>query len=227
MPEAYYLDKLYPFQDKILKRVEHLDLDFYLTGGTALGRCYLKHRYSDDIDFFVNDNDNFKTECRLAINALKDRWLCDIATTSETFARIFVNEEKISLKIDFVNDIPSHFGDLQRFSLFHRVDSWRNVLSNKLCALSRLEIKDIVDIVFIARKYAFDWETIIGEAKEKDLWIDPIDICRIIDQFSTDWLKTIKWIGKVNIEAIEKQIPVIRDDIFRGAVNSLAADGKL
>jgi hypothetical protein len=227
MRETYYLDKLYPFQDEVLKLVERLELNFYLTGGTALGRCYLNHRYSDDIDFFMNDNDNFKTECRLAINALKDRWACDIATTSDTFARIFVKKEKISLKIDFVNDIPSHFGDLHRFSLFHRVDSWRNVLSNKLCALSRLEIKDIVDIVFIAKKYAFDWEAIIAEAKEKDLWVEPLEICRIIDQFSTDWLKTIKWIGNVDIDAIEKQIPVIRDDIFRGAVNSLAADGKL
>ena len=45
MPETCYLDKLYPFQDKILNLIEQLGLDFYLTGGTALGRCYLSHRY--------------------------------------------------------------------------------------------------------------------------------------------------------------------------------------
>jgi len=60
MPETFYLDKLYPFQDKILKLVEQLDLEFYLTGGTALGRCYLNHRYSDDLDFFVNRHKGFK-----------------------------------------------------------------------------------------------------------------------------------------------------------------------
>jgi hypothetical protein len=28
---------------------------FYLTGGTALAAFYLFHRYSDDLDFFTND----------------------------------------------------------------------------------------------------------------------------------------------------------------------------
>jgi hypothetical protein len=36
-----------------------LSLPFYLTGGTALGRFYLNHRYSEDIDFFVNANPDF------------------------------------------------------------------------------------------------------------------------------------------------------------------------
>ncbi|MCD4795127.1 MAG: nucleotidyl transferase AbiEii/AbiGii toxin family protein [Bacteroidales bacterium] len=29
-------------------------MPFYLTGGTALVRFYLNHRYSEDLDFFVN-----------------------------------------------------------------------------------------------------------------------------------------------------------------------------
>jgi len=37
-----------------------VDDSFYLTGGTALGRHYLKHRYSDDLDLFVNRNNDFK-----------------------------------------------------------------------------------------------------------------------------------------------------------------------
>ena len=154
-----------PFRTKSWKIIEDLNLDFYLTGGTALGRCYLNHRYSDDLDFFVNDNDNFKTECNAAINALKDRWTCDIAATSGTFARIFLKTGDITLKVDFVNDVPDHYGEIKRFPLFHRIDSWQNILSNKLCALSRLEVKDIVDIVFIAKNYSFDWETIVGEAR--------------------------------------------------------------
>ena len=62
MQETYYIDKLYPFQDEILKIIEDLNLDFYLTGGTALGRCYLNHRYSDDLDFFVNDFSLFSSK---------------------------------------------------------------------------------------------------------------------------------------------------------------------
>jgi hypothetical protein len=49
MPAKYYRDKLYPFQDQVLKLIQDLDVGFYLTGGTALGRCFLNHRYSDDL----------------------------------------------------------------------------------------------------------------------------------------------------------------------------------
>lgn len=221
MPETYYLDKLYPFQDKIFEVVEHLNLDFYLTGGTALGRCYLNHRYSDDLDFFVNNHDNFKKQCETVIHEVKKRWVCDVAATSDTFVRIFVQREDVNLKVDFVNDVPSHFGDIQQSTIFHRIDSWENILSNKLCALSRLEVKDIVDIVFIAKKHVFEWEIIITEAKEKDLWVEPIEICRIINRCPTDLLKTIKWTGNVNIEELKKQINVVHNDIFTGASNSL------
>ena len=153
MPEKYYQSKLYPFQDRVLKAIECLDVDFYLTGGTALGRCYLNHRHSDDLDFFVNSHNEFKKQCNIAVNSLKDRWGCELAATSETFVRVFVHEPEIALKIDFVNDVPFHYGEFQRCSIFHRVDSWRNILSNKLCALSRLEVKDIsYDLDVLMRK---------------------------------------------------------------------------
>jgi hypothetical protein len=226
MQETYYLDRLYPFQDKVLNLLDRLDLDFYLTGGTALGRFYLNHRYSEDLGFFVNNHDDFKEQCNTAINELKKRWECDISATSDTFVRIFVQREDVNMKLDFVNDVPSHFGDIQQSNLFHRVDSWRNILSNKIYALSRLEVKDIADIVFISRNKVFDWEIIIAEAKEKDLWVDPLEICRLINRFPTNLLKTIKWIGNVNIEELKKQINVVHDDIFKGAVNSLVGSGK-
>lgn len=58
----YYEKKLYPLQDKILQIVGDNNEKFYLTGGTALSRVYLNHRYSDDLDFFVNRITNFLNE---------------------------------------------------------------------------------------------------------------------------------------------------------------------
>jgi len=42
-------------QKKIINAVaKEPNLDrFYLSGGTALSACYLKHRFSDDLDFFI------------------------------------------------------------------------------------------------------------------------------------------------------------------------------
>jgi len=202
MPKAYYLHQLYPFQDKLLKALEALDLDFYLTGGTALGRCFLHHRHSDDLDFFVNNHNAFKKQCAAAVEAIKTHWACDITTTSDTFVRLFVKEDNLVLKINFVNDIPFHSGEVLGFPIFHRVDNWRNILSNKLCALSRMEAKDIADILFIGKKYPFEWEEIVHEAKEKDLWVDPIEICRMISQFPDHLFNEVKWIIDVNIEKL-------------------------
>jgi hypothetical protein len=61
MHDAYYLNTLYPLQDKILEIMGKIPVGFYLTGGTALSRAYLNHRYSDDLDFFVNAVNDFET----------------------------------------------------------------------------------------------------------------------------------------------------------------------
>ena len=55
MESTYFFDRLYPFQDAVLREMAALDTGFYLTGGTAASRGYLGHRFSDDLDFFVND----------------------------------------------------------------------------------------------------------------------------------------------------------------------------
>ena len=64
MQEKYYQNKIYPLQDEVLRAIQDLNVDFYLTGGTVLSRCYLKHRHSDDLDFFVNDHPEFKPQCK-------------------------------------------------------------------------------------------------------------------------------------------------------------------
>lgn len=53
-------EQLYKRQDKIIKKIFGRGKDIFpgarviLVGGTALARCYLQHRASYDLDFFVN-----------------------------------------------------------------------------------------------------------------------------------------------------------------------------
>jgi len=164
MPENFYQHRLYPFQDMVLHLIQKTGVDFYLSGGTVLCRFYLKHRYSDDLDFFVNAAPDFKGKVESVVDGFKRSDLqFEIGTTSETFVRIFTQSENISLKIDFVNDVPFHYGGFESREIFHKIDNWRNILSNKICALSRLEAKDIADILFIAKSFQFNWEEIIQE----------------------------------------------------------------
>jgi len=46
--EHFYTHTLYPFQDELLKLINQVETGFYLTGGTAASRGYLRHRYSLD-----------------------------------------------------------------------------------------------------------------------------------------------------------------------------------
>ena len=66
----FYLGRLYPMQDRILARLASIETGFYLTGGTAASRAYLHHRFSDDVDFFVNDDDRFGLWARRVVQAL-------------------------------------------------------------------------------------------------------------------------------------------------------------
>ncbi len=56
--------KLYRIQDNILLALKQVLSSFYLTGGTALGRFYLNHQNSEDLDFFINKSAIFNSSIK-------------------------------------------------------------------------------------------------------------------------------------------------------------------
>ena len=222
MSEDYYTNKLYPFQDFVLEKIMQVDDTFYLTGGTALGRYYLKHRYSDDLDLFVNRKNDFKKITNKIISQLHNHFSkIVIAFLSEDFARIFIINEECRLKIEFVNDVLFHTGEIQSANFFHRIDSWENILSNKICALSRDEAKDVVDLIFLSKKYNFTWETMINYARKKDTWVNEIEVSQLIYKFDTQRLTKINWIKEPEYDHLQKVCKIIAKDIIDGRKNSL------
>lgn len=224
MQKDYYLNILYPLQDKILQIVAGLPVDFYITGGTALSRAYLNHRYSDDLDLFVNNHREFRQQVETVIKSLQKRITeVEIAVTGESYARLFVKEGDAFLKIDFVNDIPYRTGEPAKTELFIRTDSVFNILSNKLSALARYQAKDVADIVFIALKYDFNWADMVREASEKDIWVNPVEVCKIIDEFPVEKLDEIIWVEPMrDKEYFRKMLGVLIKDILTGNNNTLA-----
>ncbi|MCX6225594.1 MAG: nucleotidyl transferase AbiEii/AbiGii toxin family protein [Bacteroidia bacterium] len=103
MHADYYQSTLYPLKDKVLKIVGDFSADFYLTGGAALSRAYLFHRYSDDLDFFVNGVNDFKSRVNSLIRVFSESGLkFNTSVADEGFARIFIIEGDSTLKLDFV-----------------------------------------------------------------------------------------------------------------------------
>jgi len=155
----FYEERLYPLQDGVLKIVRDLNLPFYLTGGTALSRHFLHHRFSDDLDLFVNADDRFTVyvEQFTAVfqgkrSAFPFSIVEDSLVSAPSYAGIHVAGYGTELKIDFVNDILSHFGEFEIVERLGRLGSWRNILSNKISALSRFTEKDYIDVWALLKK---------------------------------------------------------------------------
>lgn len=99
--------RLYQLQDKFLSWWLTLDLPFYLTGGTALGRFYLNHRLSEDLDFFINADNRYPQYMANLKNKMAGKFNVDIQQSlfTEDYSRFFINEGDTTLKIEFVNDV--------------------------------------------------------------------------------------------------------------------------
>lgn len=222
MHDDYYQNILYPIQDKVLKIVAKLPVEFYLTGGTVLGRAYLNHRYSDDLDFFLNNSSNFKSQANTVIKALTESGISlETAVADEGYARIFVFDGEHALKLDFVNDVSFRSGTPGPTQLFKRTDNLYNILSNKITALGRYAPKDVVDIVYICETLSFNWENIFNDASEKDLWVNPINAAEVLEQFPIEKLHEIAWIGKApSNEWIADRIKRIITGILDGSANT-------
>lgn len=209
--------------------MKELNLPFYLTGGTALSRYYFQHRYSDDLDFFVNSDPDYKNYIRQLFTALESAHKSgeffinyDKVITADDYTQVIIEKNEALLKIDLVNDISIHFGEIQDDKKLGRVDPWRNILSNKISAIFRFEVKDYVDIWIIAKNKKFNWKQIISEAKQKEAAVDPIGIFELFKSFPFENLELIKWKINSNCEIVKNDFDIISNDIFHGRENSLA-----
>jgi len=219
-------NKLYLLQDKFLTWWNTLGLPFYLTGGTALGRFYLNHRYSDDLDFFVNEDPDFGKHIQLIIKELKKYFKTDIskAIVTEEFARVFIDDSGIFMKVEFVNDVAYRAG-IPVISSHGNIDTVINILSNKLTAIvGRDEPKDVFDIVTIAINFSFNWKEMFNHSKGKAI-INEIDVEQRLFSFPLISLSNIDWLVKpINNEIFEENLRKIADDFMLGNDNSLGLD---
>jgi predicted nucleotidyltransferase component of viral defense system len=212
---TYYKNTLYPLQDNILKVVASLNTDFYLTGGTALSRCYYEYRYSDDLDLFLNNDKTFKEQVFKIIGDIrKNNFTLEMKTQSDSYYSIKIDN---TLKIDFVNDIPSHIGKFENKTIFPKVDNLQNILSNKITALiSRDEPKDVVDIWVINKNIKIDWKKIFTDVESKAVGILPPAVAQKIETFPIELLEQIQWVeeSKPEFSLFEKDVQQIVKDIL-------------
>lgn len=191
-------------------------------------------RYSDDLDLFVNRDPDFSKLIEAFYSELEAESrrgsfaiLTDRVLRFEDYVQIFISrrtseKEMITLKMDFVNDVAPRYGDIEWDETLGYVDSWRNILSNKVSALCRVEAKDVVDLWSLAKIRRFNWAEIFREASSKEAGLDPLLIYDLLKSFPREELSTIKWIEPKPDEClIMNDLNTVAYEMFEGKDNTL------
>lgn len=141
---------------EIFKSQKDLANIFYLTGGSALANYYLKHRYSEDLDFFT-DKEDFDWEAVFSFmkRAKKQLQAEDLVYDRMFDRRIFYLKfsDNKELKIEFT---LYPFKQIKRCKSIEGilVDSLLDIAANKLFSIfERQEIKDYIDLYFLLKKF--------------------------------------------------------------------------
>lgn len=203
MNQSFYFDSLYPLQDKVLRVLNQVETGFYLTGGTAASRGYLRHRFSDDLDFFVNDDNRFGLWTDRIVQALaaSSQWRTNVWLRDDRFVRLTVDEGTVTLKIEMVNDVPAHVGTITQHPVLGRLDSPENILANKITAvMDRQEPKDLADIWGFGCQLGLSITQAITGAQSKAAGIFPADLARVLcSATQSDW-ERVRWIEAPDVE---------------------------
>lgn len=140
---------------------------FYLTGGTALSAFYLRHRRSDDLDFFTDrdiDVENILSFLK-AIPSIKE-----ITYERKYDRKIFLLEDSQArfLKVEFTKypfERLAPFLELEALL----IDSMQDISANKLMTMTdRRDPKDYVDIYAIMQAFPdMKIEELISQSEKK------------------------------------------------------------
>jgi predicted nucleotidyltransferase component of viral defense system len=222
LSSQYYEESLYPLQNGVLKAISQSGTDFFLTGGTALSRAYYHHRYSDDLDFFVNSAPDYDEQLDAALDKLREEGFFWSEEENYIRNKNFVSfkagwkKDETLLKLDFVNDLVPHFGDFVKTELFYRTDSIRNMISNKLTCLFRFAGKDVADIREIALRESINWQQALQDAREKEAGLEIPVITEILQGMPHQEFEDLNWIKKPNWQEFRKDIDKIVNDLASG-----------
>lgn len=213
---VYYQNVLYPWQDRVLKLLTCAKTGFYLSGGTASSRAYLYHRYSDDLDFFANDSSDFLLWVDRVLHEFGKRsQVFQVTLREDRFVRVILTENHHQLKLEFINDVPSHIGSFLDHHQLGRVDSPENILANKITAIiDREEPKDYADIWGFCCQLKLSLKDAIGNAQSKAAGIFQPDLGRVlISVQEADW-SVVKWISTPKKDLYLNEIRKLGEDLI-------------
>jgi len=151
---------------------------FYLSGGTALAEFYIPYRFSEDLDFFSEQEVQID-EVIAFIASVKKMLGFKSFDYNTSFNRnlFFLHFPDNDLKLEFtyypftqLNSPKKEYGV--------KIDGVEDIAVNKLFTIyQNPRSRDFMDLYMIIKKYDFSIENLIKKAKIKFDWhVDPIKL---------------------------------------------------
>ncbi|GIW66746.1 MAG: hypothetical protein KatS3mg095_0644 [Candidatus Parcubacteria bacterium] len=198
-------DILNKYQKKFLDvfSQDNLSKNFYLTGGTALAAFYLKHRVSEDLDFFSQSEIDLRS-INIFFKKTKKLIGYNKITFVQSFNRniFFLYFDKQLLKIEFTY-FP--FNNLEKGPAINnlKIDSLLDIAVNKLFSIyQQTKARDFIDLFFIFKRNKYTIKDLIKKAQLKfDFSIDKLQLAK---QFLL--VKEVKDYPKMIVKLNKKQM---------------------
>lgn len=159
------------------------DPPFFLTGGTALSAFYLQHRYSEDLDLFTLDGDALeRVPLYVAGAAAKLSASAASVQVAPLFRRYKISRGQEGIIVDFARELVPQVSQQKNDFDGIRVDTLPDIAANKVCTLlGRAEIKDYIDVYFLARA-GYPLEDYIQAAQRKDAGVSRATLAFVLSQ---------------------------------------------
>jgi len=144
----------------------------------------------------VNDDDRFGLWAQRVIQTFAGSaaWAVTVVQRDTRFVRVSVTSDDVVLKVEMVNDVPAHVGEIRRHPVLGRLDSPENILANKLTAVvDRREPKDLSDIWGFCCRMNLSCEAALDAAQSKAAGLFPADVARALLTVTPDDWRLVRW----------------------------------
>jgi hypothetical protein len=179
-------------QYEILQRFFERRDEFFLTGGAALVGFHLHHRVTHDLDFFTTAD--ILDEGERTLRHIADDLSLDMETLrrSPDFRRFLLQGTSDGVVVDLVKDASPQL--LEKMTIGRIVlDSPREILANKLCALlSRTELRDLVDVARL-QEAGHDPIAALDLAAQKDAGMTAAQLAWVLSSFPIPAADTVQY----------------------------------
>ncbi len=153
---------------------------FFLTGGAVLAGWTLRHRTTDDLDFFTTSDDAMAlvdSAVRGAASAIHASPTS--LTTTPDFHRYVLSRGDESVRVDLVRDrTPELRPKVTRDGVL--MDDTEEIVANKIAAVvGRSELRDLVDL-FALERIGHRVEDHLADARKKDGGVSPATLAWLL-----------------------------------------------